>query len=710
MSTTEISDQPVGKVAAAAADAQADSSNIFGIPAFRKLFFGSFIGVLGDRLCIAALGVAAFIIFKGVDGGSVEDKTGQIQVWATIPLLLFYGLAGALVDRFDRRKLLWVVKLLKLLSVIPLIFLLKEVVTLDPNAPDLVIKNRLIALWPYCLLVIALMHLITVPFGPARAAAVPDVVPERHQSLAASLMATSGLLAMLVGVWAGTELSRTDKGIGPALTIIVACVCYALSALLFSRLPDNVAVPGTLRHGNQPSDVPSEAPSESYFEGLWVGLKYCCRRASILGLIFFECTFWTLASAFHLLFIFHARTVFNLLDNELAGISALAYPVAGVGLFVGAIGAGKISNKVSPIVTYTPAFLLMTIGLYAIFQSSAAAGGGAPAWIYPFMLCLGLGGGAILGRVDADVLAVTENEPQLRGRVFSIKALAFAVTIMATLIWLSDPFNFFGGLRDEQKSAIALWLPRLFLMLVPIAFAFSWVVDTAIWGHKSNAGPQTLFHTVWYRFLWVLMRLIFKILFRYEVVGAEKIPQSGPVILAANHASFIDPLLLGCSTPRIVQFIMYSSYYKSLGHPIFRFLRCIPVDETQRTAALKTGMRTLEHGAIIGIFPEGHVSHDGKLSAAQGGALFLAQRAGCPVVPVAMVGNYAAFPRHAWIPRFSKVKLIVGDPFIVPKDISKKQYAEISDQMMEDLAKKLGLEPPPRTADLIAAKKSEAPQ
>ena len=75
-----------------------------------------------------------------------------------------------------------------------------------------------------------------------------------------------------------------------------------------------------------------------------------------------------------------------------------------------------------------------------------------------------------------------------------------------------------------------------------------------------------------------------------------------------------------------------------------------------------------------------------------------------------MVGNYAAFPRHAWIPRFSKVKLIVGDPFIVPKDISKKQYAEISDQMMEDLAKKLGLEPPPRTADLIAAKKSEAPQ
>src|SRR6185503_17455577 len=119
-------------------------------------------------------------------------------------------------------------------------------------------------------------------------------------------------------------------------------------------------------------------------------------------------------------------------------------------------------------------------------------------------------------------------------------------------------------------------------------------------------------------------------MFRYEVIGAENIPASGPVVLCANHASFIDPLLLGCSTNRIVQYIMYASYYRSLAHPIFRFLRTIPVDERGGTAALKAGMRSLKQGACVGIFPEGRVSADGNLQPPQGGVLFLAQRSGAP--------------------------------------------------------------------------------
>jgi 1-acyl-sn-glycerol-3-phosphate acyltransferase len=382
--------------------------------------------------------------------------------------------------------------------------------------------------------------------------------------------------------------------------------------------------------------------------------------------------------------------VFDLQANHLTTFQSLAYPAAGIGLFAGALGAGKISRRASPIVTYTPGFLLLAGGMYLFFHSRALPDGGAPLYIYPVMLAIGLGGGSILGRVDADVLGMTDEN--MRGRVFSIKAMAFAGVNLFVTWYLS-----MAGLSDAQKGEVALWMPRVFLIMLPLAAVFAWFVDIAIWAKRGDTDLPGPIHRAGYALLRFTSRTIFKILFRYEVIGAENIPSQGPVVLCANHASFIDPLLLGCSTHRIVQYIMYSSYYRSFAHPIFRFLRCIPVDERGGTAALKAGMRSLKQGACVGIFPEGHVSDDGKLQPAQGGVLFLAQRSGAPVVAVALKGNFAALPRGAWFPRLKKVTIIYGKPFTVSKDLSREQMAEAADKLMATLAEMLELEPPPKT-------------
>jgi 1-acyl-sn-glycerol-3-phosphate acyltransferase len=296
----------------------------------------------------------------------------------------------------------------------------------------------------------------------------------------------------------------------------------------------------------------------------------------------------------------------------------------------------------------------------------------------------------------------------MRGRVFSIKAMAFAVTILATMLfiteaglltsiwpWLANALEITeAGLSDPQKREITLWMPRAMFMLFPLVFVLSWAVDIAIWARRPDT---TLSTGIFFKFCRVFCRVLVKVLFRFEVVGAENFPKSGPVVVAANHASFIDPILLGCATDRTVQYIMYSSYYRGIGHPFFRFLKCIPVDESGRTAALKAGMRSLKEGACIGIFPEGHVSEDGKLQPPQGGMLFLAQRSGAPIIPVALKGNYEAFPRHAWLPRFSKIKVIVGKPFHVSKDLSREETAEKADELMQWFADQLGLAPPPKS-------------
>jgi len=668
-------------------EAQPARDGIFSHAGFNKLFAGSLCGVFADRLYFTALIAAAYIVFAQ----SPEEYKGRIQIWATIPLLLLYGLAGPLVDSFDRRRLLALVKGAKALLVLLFVPMLWRVVDLDPSHPDPVLRDNFVELWPWCLALVVLLNALTVPFGPARAAAIPDVVPEKHRSMGASLMATSGLMALLAAALLGGILARTDV-LGPALTVALGAAFYAVATVLFLRLPDAVAVPGNKRprvEGEADAHT-VERGAAAYLKGLWDGLRYCCGRGSILGLIFFETVFWTAGSAFYILMDFHGRAVFGLSGNALVTFSGVTMGIAGLGLFAGALGVGRVCGRISPIVTYPASFLLLAGGLRAAF-CSPAADGGVPYWLYPVMFVLGLGGGGLLGRVDADVLAITEGP--MRGRVFSMKSLAFAATVLVTIVYLSV-----GRLSDAEKAALARWAPLVMFMLLPVAFIFAWLVDIAIWDRKRTTEPPRGVHWAGYVLARFILRCCIKALFRYEVVGREKIPLTGPVVVAGNHGSFIDPILMGCCTKRVVQYTMYASYYRSFAHPVFRFLRCIPVDEKSTLGALKANARSLSQGACVGIFPEGHVSVDGRLQQPKEGTLFLAQRAGAIVVPVAIKGNSRALPRGAWIPRLTKVTCYVGEPFTVGKDLSREEVAALGDRMMADLAAVLGLDPPPKTA------------
>ena len=303
---------------------------------------------------------------------------------------------------------------------------------------------------------------------------------------------------------------------------------------------------------------------------------------------------------------------------------------------VGFLGMGR-TLKISPIVTYTPAFVLIACGVYGVFHSTHA-------WVYPAMFALGFGGGLAVGRVYADLHALVESE--MRGSVFSFKGMALAATILTTLLVFTEP-----DFSAAQFQEIIVWLPRLLLFSLPLIFVLSWTIDISI-HTKNEIGdirefPGTL-HRLGYRVLRGIARAICKLLFHYESVDARNVPETGGVVLAANHASFLDPILLACGTNRLIQYVIYSSYYRSWAHPIFRFLRCIPVDEKDQVGALRAGVRSLKLGACIGIFPEGEVSADGKLHSPQRGALFLAQRSGAPVVSVALKGDFQALPRGSW--------------------------------------------------------------
>jgi len=214
---------------------------------------------------------------------------------------------------------------------------------------------------------------------------------------------------------------------------------------------------------------------------------------------------------------------------------------------------------------------------------------------------------------------------------------------------------------------------------------------------RAPAEPVIPGRTRW--FFYVIIRnslwLVAKVLFRFSVTGAHHIPASGAVVLVANHASFVDPIFLSICTHRWVHYWMYSSFYHSIAKPLFDFFCCMPVDETKFIEALRLGSRLLEQGGCLGVFPEGAVSYDGKLLASKPGALFVAQRMGIPVIPVTLVGNHDVFPRGAWIPRLKELRVVVNEPILLSKDLSREDVGRAMDKIMAIFAKNLGQEWPP---------------
>ena len=160
-------------------------------------------------------------------------------------------------------------------------------------------------------------------------------------------------------------------------------------------------------------------------------------------------------------------------------------------------------------------------------------------------------------------------------------------------------------------------------------------------------------------------------LWRPEVVGTHHVPATGPVVLASNHLSFADSVVIPLTSPRQVAFLAKSDYFTGSGlkgwisREWFTGVRAIPVDRDDARAAQKSldlALAHLREGGAFGIYPEGTRSRDGRLYRGRTGVAWLALEAGCPVVPVALTGTDQIQPVGARFPRRAKVRVEFGEP------------------------------------------------
>jgi 1-acyl-sn-glycerol-3-phosphate acyltransferase len=201
--------------------------------------------------------------------------------------------------------------------------------------------------------------------------------------------------------------------------------------------------------------------------------------------------------------------------------------------------------------------------------------------------------------------------------------------------------------------------------------------------------------------IYPVLRLLMRIMTRgylvglFHVAGAENVPRSGPVIICPSHSGTLDPPMVPAFTPRGDTWNMAKSeYFKGgLTEFFFRQYHAFPVvRHSADRYALRRSFDLLKAGGVLIIYPEGTRVEAGVLSTPEPGAGFIAQKAGCPVVPVGLVGTRECLPKGAHWPRRVPVSIAFGRPFLVASkrpDGTRISHQEAADAIMVEIAQLL---------------------
>lgn len=192
---------------------------------------------------------------------------------------------------------------------------------------------------------------------------------------------------------------------------------------------------------------------------------------------------------------------------------------------------------------------------------------------------------------------------------------------------------------------------------------------------------------------WSLFRLLFGAYFRWRRFNVERVPAHGPVILASNHASFMDPPLIGACLSRPLNYLARDSLF---GFPVLgaalRHVKAVPVDrDGANPAGLKAILGRLAAGEAVLLFPEGTRTADGLVQRARPGIGLAVRRSGAPVVPVRVFGTFEAFSRHHRVPRPVRVAVKFGRPLDFSQLCKEAEHAprrplrRIHEQMADEI-------------------------
>ena len=547
-----------------------------------------------------------------------------------LPFLLFSATSGQLTDKFNKTKMIRAVK-------------------------DLEIGIMLLAAYgfvqasvPVLLACTFLMGLHSTLFGPVKFAYLPQVLSERELTGGNGMVEMGTFVSILLGNIIGGLLVAIPA-VGPTY-VAVACVAVALLGRVFAQ-----GVPNVL--ATDPGLVINWNPVTETWRNLQLAHENIVVFRSLLGISWM----WFFGAVFLSQFPSFAKEVLH--GNEQVASLLLVVFSIGIGtgsllcevlsrrhVEIGLVPLGAIGMSVFAIDLYFAAR-----GLPASDVMGLAAFVAQPAhWrVMADLALLSLFAG--LYSVPMYALIQMRSQPTHRARIIAANNILNALFMIASSLIA-------GALLGAGFT-------------VPQIFLFTGLANAVVAFYIFMLVPEYLLRFV----AWVLSRCIY----RFKVRGDEHIPTEGAAILACNHVSFVDAVLLMAASPRPIYFVMDHRIFRVpvLGW-LFRLAKAIPVapqkeDPATYEAAFERAAQVLREGDLLAIFPEGGITKDGELQPFKGGIMKIIERAQAygiqaPVVPMALTnlwGSYfsriergTAMVRPFRRGMFSRVGLNVGAP------------------------------------------------
>ena len=175
-------------------------------------------------------------------------------------------------------------------------------------------------------------------------------------------------------------------------------------------------------------------------------------------------------------------------------------------------------------------------------------------------------------------------------------------------------------------------------------------------------------------------RIQLTLFYRIRVHGLENFPEPGSTLICSNHQSFLDPVVLGVTSPRPLNYLARETLFKILPIRLFLSLNdAIPIDlDSMGMAGIKESLKRLKRGETLVLFPEGTRSDNGELLPFKPGFDLLARRSKARMLPIALDGCYQAFPRNAILPRLGEIQVVIGQPI---------EFEDYKDWSAEEAAK-----------------------
>jgi hypothetical protein len=344
----------------------------------------------------------------------------------------------------------------------------------------------------------------------------------------------------------------------------------------------------------------------------------------------------------------HAAAVFGLAREE--QILVLATPITGIA--VGALLCAPASGRRIELGLVPLGALLMAVtGLDFFF---ATTGDGPPALGRGLidLFLLGTGSGLFVVPLMAWIIQAAPRRRlgRVQGGMYLCVVLFLAVALGVT-DWCHD--------RGIETSTLML---------------ASTLLHAAVSIYIFTLLPEFLLRLI----MWVLVHTIYRV----DEEGLGNVPLVGPAVVVCNHVSYLDALVIGAKLRRPVRFVMHKHIFQVPGLGLlFRLYKAIPIasgktDPATLKAALDQVAAELAAGQLVGIFPEGHLTHDGEIDVFRSGIEKIVERTPVPVVPMALQGLWGSFfsncggpaLTHAPRLRWSKLGLVVGQP-VAPEDV-----------------------------------------